>query len=319
MLIFVDQLEEIFTVSEERLRHEFHRRTVSRRGTYRFDQACAGMRAAFFDRSARFPQFAKVIEKNIAFVTDMQVDELRFAIEQPAAQHGVVFEQGLVEEIIKDVQGQAGSLPLLQYTLSLLWQEEEHDDGLTDRHLNTQTYRDLGGVRGALQKRADEIYASFGDGADPKSKRARQKIVRQIFLRLVEIAGKGTDEGVWRPVRRRAPKAIFSSPQEQEILQELIDQKLLVSSGRQGADPTVEVAHEALFTSWERLKAWIEGGKQVIFAWNRLADDARRWYSRRTRRREADAEEELLSGSRLTQALEMRACGDFDTIRRRSL
>src|SRR5207247_9285796 len=98
----------------------------------------------FFDRFSPFPQFAKLIEKNIAFVTDMQVDELRLAIEQPAAKHGVVFEQGLVEEIIKDVQGQAGSLPLLQYTLSLLWQEEEHEDGLTDRHLNTQTYRQLG-------------------------------------------------------------------------------------------------------------------------------------------------------------------------------
>jgi WD40 repeat protein len=313
-LIFVDQFEEIFTVSDERLRTSFISTLVKiaqdPTGSIKLVLA---MRADFFDRFSPFPQFAKLIEKNIAFVTDMQVDELRLAIEQPAAKHGVVFEQGLVEEIIKDVQGQAGSLPLLQYTLSLCWQEEECSDGLADRHLNTQTYRQLGGVRGALQKRADEIYASFADGSDPKTESAKQKEVRQIFLRVVDLAGQGGDEGAWRPVRRRVPKAIFSSPQEQEILQALIDQKLLVSSGRQGGDPTVEVAHEALFTSWGKLKKWIAGGKQVIFARNRLADDASHWQSRR-KEDESGAEEELLSGSRLGQALEMRARGDFDTL-----
>ena len=168
------------------------------------------------------------------------------------------------------------------------------------------------GGREAPAKARDEIYASFGDGADPKGESAKQKVVRQIFLRVVDLAGEGADEGVWRPVRRRVPKANFSSPQEQEILQELIDQKLLVSN-REGTESTVEVAHEALFTSWERLKGWIQDGKQVIFARNRLSDDARRWYSRR-QEDEAGAEEELLGGSRLAQALEMRARGDFDTV-----
>ena len=55
------------------------------------------------------------------------------------------------------------------------------------------------------------------------------------------------------------------------------------------------------------------GGKQVIFARNRLADDARRWHRRQQEDR-AGAEEELLNGSRLGQALEMRARGDFVTI-----
>jgi hypothetical protein len=84
------------------------------------------------------------------------------------------------------VQGQAGSLPLLQYTLNLLWEEEGKEDGLADRTLNTKAYRELGGVRGALQKRADEIYASFSDSSETRS---QQAIVRQIFLRLVDIAG----------------------------------------------------------------------------------------------------------------------------------
>ena len=312
-LFFVDQFEEIFTVSDQTLRETFIAALVATaQDTANSTKLVLAMRADFLDRFSPFPQFAKIIEKNIDFVADMHPDELRLAIEQPAARHGVVFEQGLVEEIIKDVQGQAGSLPLLQYTLDLLWQEEARKDGLADRHLNTRAYRELGGVRGALQKRANEIYGSFGDGTDAKAASPKQEIVRQIFLRLVDLAGEGSNDAAWRPVRRRAPMSIFATAQEQEILRALIDQKLLVSN-REGDDATIEVAHEALFTSWGRLKNWIEAGKQVIFARNRLADDARRW-QRRQQDDASGAEEELLSGTRLAQALDMRARGDFAAV-----
>jgi hypothetical protein len=312
-LFFVDQFEEMFTVGDEKLRASFIAALVAiAQDPNSSTKLVLAMRADFLDRFSPFPQFAKIIEKNIDFVADMHADELRQAIEQPAARHGVIFERGLVEEIIKDVQGQAGSLPLLQYTLDLLWQEEAREDGLADRHLNTRAYRELGGVRGALQKRADEIYGSFGDGTDAKTATPKQAMVRQIFLRLVDLAGEGSNDAAWRPVRRRASMAMFTTAQEQEILPALINQKLLVSN-REGDDATVEVAHEALFTSWGRLKNWIEAGKQVIFARNRLADDARRW-QRRQQESDPSAEEELLGGSRLAQALDMRARGDFVSV-----
>ena len=62
------------------------------------------MRADFLDRFTPYPKFGKLTEKRIRLMTDMDEHELRLAIEQPAAQHGIVFEKGLVEEIIKDVQ-----------------------------------------------------------------------------------------------------------------------------------------------------------------------------------------------------------------------
>jgi conflict system STAND superfamily ATPase len=312
-LFFIDQFEEIFTVGDEKLRASFIAALLQiARDPNSSAKLALAMRADFLDRFSPFPEFAKILEKNIHLVADMHADELRQAIEQPAARHGVVFEQGLVEEIIKDVQGQAGSLPLLQYTLDLLWQEEAREDGLADRHLNTRAYRELGGVRGALQKRANEIYASFGDGSDAKAATPKQEIVRQIFLRLVDLAGEGSDAAAWRPVRRRASIAMFATTREQEILEALINQKLLVSN-REGDDATVEVAHEALFTSWGRLRNWIEAGKQVIFAKNRLDDDALRWQDRQ-QKGDTGADEELLSGSRLAQAIDMRGRGDFSTV-----
>jgi hypothetical protein len=312
-LFFVDQFEEMFTVGDEKLRASFIAALLQiARDPNSSAKLVLAMRADFLDRFSPFPEFAKILERNIHLVADMHADELRQAIEQPAARHGVVFEQGLVEEIIRDVQGQAGSLPLLQYTLDLLWQEEAREDGLADRHLNTKAYRELGGVRGALQKRANEIYASFGDGSEAKAATPKQEIVRQIFLRLVDLAGEGSDAAAWRPVRRRASISVFATAKEQEILEALINQKLLVSN-REGDDATVEVAHEALFTSWGRLRNWIEAGKQVIFAKNRLDDDAWRWQDRQEKG-DAGAEEELLSGSRLAQAIDMRGRGDFSTV-----
>ena len=61
----------------------------------------------------------------------MYPDELRRAIAQPAAKNGVVFEEGLIEQIIEEVEKQKGYLPLLQYTLDLLWEKES---GLTQRN-----------------------------------------------------------------------------------------------------------------------------------------------------------------------------------------
>jgi hypothetical protein len=91
-LIFVDQFEEIFTLSDEQVRTNFISALVKvAQDPTGSIKLVVAMRADFSDRLSPFPQFAKLIEKNIAFVADMQVDELRLAIEQPAAKHGVAF------------------------------------------------------------------------------------------------------------------------------------------------------------------------------------------------------------------------------------
>lgn len=312
-LVFVDQFEEIFTISDESRRSRF----ISLLEEVASDSGSPiklviAMRADFLDRISPFAAFARLIETHIQFVPDLQMDELRLAIEQPAAKHGVVFEAGLVEEIIRDVQGQAGSLPLLQYTLASLWENERQRDGLADRHLNSRAYHDLGGVRGALQKRADAVYGEFGDKMHQKAATEMQEVMRHIFLRLVDIAGVSADDAVWRPVRRRVPATLFASADERRMVERLVAERLLVSS-QADMESSVEVAHEALFSSWERLRNWIELGKQVIFAKNRLADDSRRWYGRQ-QSDAASADEELLTGSRLAQALELRDRGDFDIV-----
>ena len=304
-LIVIDQFEELFTVSEPEKRDRCIESLV------KLSQAApaavkivATMRADFLDRLSPYPQLVKRTDRHRPLIAEMQADELRLAIEQPAAHHGVVLETGLVEEIITAVQGQAGCLPLLQYTLDLLWDAEVQDGGIGDRTLNTASYRRLGGVRGALNQRVQALYDALPA--------AEQLAVQRIFLKLVEIGGDAESGTDWRPVRRRARRSEFTDATEQAVLPQLIDQNLLVSDAvaqETGADPiaTVEIAHEILLTSWSQLHAWIEANRQSIALRNRLNDDVAHWQAHKS-------DEELWTGSRLAQVVELRQDSAFQQV-----
>ncbi|MEA5449634.1 WD40 repeat domain-containing protein [Leptolyngbya sp. CCNP1308] len=312
-LIFIDQFEELFTVSEAKKRDRFIQNLVKLSKDRASDatlKIVATMRADFLDQLDPAPanRLARLTEKHRPLITQMHPDELRLAIEQPAAHHGVVFETGLVEEIIKDVQGQAGYLPLLQYTLDLLWESEAQNGGLQDRTLRSSTYRQLGGVRGALQQRVDEIYLGLSE--------PEQLAAQRIFLKLVEI---GDDEAAgtgWKPVRRRAARAEFADEGEQWVLTQLINANLLVSDasveavGQQqaaGQGATVEIAHEILLTSWTTLHGWIKQNRQSIALRNRLNDDVALWQAQK-------ADSDLWGGSKLARVVELRRDPVFNQV-----
>lgn len=156
-LLFVDQFEQIFTLcAEEAWREAFLAGLTKLAEAPQSEiKIVLAMRADFFDRFGPYPEFAALAQPGIQLVSDMHASELRAAIEQPAAHHGVVFEEGLVEQIIADVKGQPGALPLLQYALDLLWRA---DNPMDDRTLNIKSYHQIEGIEGALQQRADSLY-----------------------------------------------------------------------------------------------------------------------------------------------------------------
>ncbi|UIE38696.1 nSTAND1 domain-containing NTPase [Leptodesmis sichuanensis] len=303
-LIFVDQFEEVFTLAAAERRNQFIDSLVQLlRLPDRTVTVMLTMRADFLDHFSPYPNLGKLTQRQIRLMTDMQRDELWLAIKQPAARQGVMFEEGLIAEILKDVQGQAGYLPLLQYTLDLLWESERRNGSLQDRILHTRTYRELGGVRGALQKRVDQIYESL---PEPK-----QAAVKQIFLRLVSIENTQEVGTIAKAVSRRAYRSEFTGELVNSTLDELINQNLLVSNDADRLQPTVEVAHEALLDSWQLLKDWIADAHQVIVIKHRLAEDVAHWQELQ-RADAARADEELWSGSKLEQALELRREKIFD-------
>ena len=314
--LFIDQFEQLFTTCTDlEKRNNFIKGIVqvAKQGDSSVRIVLA-MRSDFLEQFSFYPTLGEIAnQNNLHLVTEMYPDELRQAIEQPAAKHGVVFEKGLVEQIIKEVEGQKGYLPLLQYTLDLLWESEciiLGSDGrlhIEDRILNKTSYAALEGVRGALQKRVNDIYKDISEKNEDG-----ELVTKQIFLKLVDIV---ESESGSKAVSRRAYRDEFVSKSVESTLQRFVDENLLVSSYEYSSEEkllignstksiqhaTVEIAHEILLSSWDKLKSWLEEEKEIIILKNWLAGEKRRWQNIREEHGELQAKSELLRGARLEQ------------------
>ena len=77
------------------------------------------LRADFYDRRFQYPELGRLIKNHQIMVFPMEMADLREVIEKPAQLPDVqlTFEEGLVGDLLFDVRGQVGALPLLQFTL----------------------------------------------------------------------------------------------------------------------------------------------------------------------------------------------------------
>ncbi|MCA2696745.1 MAG: hypothetical protein IM492_11285 [Microcystis sp. M040S2] len=283
--IFIDQFEELFTRTPKTERDIFIKSLIKLiEKNNSLVKIVMTMRADFLDKLSPYPSLGKIHDQYSKMLTDMDENELRLAIAEPAARNGVIFEQGLINQIIADFYEQAGSLPLLQYTLDLLWQK----DHIQERVLNIKTYQEIGGVTGALEKQADKIYGKFNE--------QQRKAAEEIFLELISLEGE-------KAVSRRADKSSFEQEEMQrEVLYQLIDNRLLVSKGEDGK-ATVEVAHEALLRSWKVLQDLIREKEEIIVLRSRLYADAKQWDDLQ-KQDAVKASSELWGGSKLAKIVE---------------
>ena len=149
LVVLIDQFEEVFTVcNDEPSRRAFidtllHAATVVGGPVL----VLLTMRADFLGKCASYPALAAALSDGQELVGPMKEDELRLAIEQPAYLVGCELEPGLTELLLRDVAGQPGALPFLQYTLWELWKSRD------DRRLTIAAYREIGGVRGRWRGR----------------------------------------------------------------------------------------------------------------------------------------------------------------------
>ena len=327
--LFIDQFEQLFTICTDLEKRKNFIAGIVELAKKRESSVkiVLAMRSDFLEQFSFYPTLGAIAnQNNIHLVTEMYPDELRRAIAQPAAKNGVVFEEGLIEQIIEEVERQKGYLPLLQYTLDLLWEKECKSIGadgcphIEDRTLNKINYAALEGVRGALQKRVDEIYKDICE-KNPEG----ELVTKQIFLKLVNIVEIDSES---KFVSRRAYRNEFVGEPIESILKRFIDENLLVSSYEYSKaekllvgsrddkyieHATVEIAHEILLSSWEELKRWLEAEKEAIIFKNWLAGETRKWLEVRAKD-ELKASDELLKGSRLEQVVELRKKSGFEKL-----
>jgi WD40 repeat protein/serine/threonine protein kinase/energy-coupling factor transporter ATP-binding protein EcfA2 len=266
LVLIIDQFEEAFTlVEDETERNHFLDSLVAavKAPSSRL-RIIITLRADFYDRPLLYPGFGELVQAHTEVVLPLSSEELQEVIVGPAERAGVALEPGLVAAIVADVTEQPGALPLLQYALTELFERRE------DHLLTLDAYRSSGGVRGALARRAEELYQSM----EP----AHQDATRRLFLRLVSL-----DESL-EDTRRRARWAELMSVQREhkQAMQAVMDaygkyRLITFDHDPQTREPTVEVAHEALIREWVRLRGWLDENRDELRTQRRLAAATAEW------------------------------------------
>jgi energy-coupling factor transporter ATP-binding protein EcfA2 len=259
VVLVVDQFEEVFTLCEndQERKHFFDSLLTALQRCGRKFCLVLTMRADFFGKCAEYAELAAKIQENLLTVTPMNRQELEQAIIAPAKQVNLTVEPELVEQIIDDMGDSPGILPLLQYTLTEIWQQRTGEGKLT-----LATYSRFGGVKGTLQKRATEVYESLSP--------QEQLATKHIFLELTHF-GDGTEDTRRQVSKKQLITGEYSEDLINKVIERLTNDKLIVSSSiltekesELNESEIIEVIHETLIRNWDKLRIWIKENKKEL-------------------------------------------------------
>jgi DNA-binding SARP family transcriptional activator/ABC-type glycerol-3-phosphate transport system substrate-binding protein/tRNA A-37 threonylcarbamoyl transferase component Bud32 len=282
LVLVIDQFEELYTLTGEQERQAF---TESLVDSITHPQSrlriVITLRADFYDHPLATRGIGELLRDHTELVTPMTHAELEEAITLPADLVGVVVQPALLAALTADATSEPGVLPLLQYTLTELF------DSRRGATMTATAYESMGGLTGALVTRAESLYGALG--------RKGRAAARQVFLRLVSLNEGGGD------TRRRV---LLSELKGIEAIEGDLDEMLrafarhrLLSFDRDPASraPTVEIAHEALIRAWTRLGSWIDEARADLQARARLTTATAEWVD------EGENPDFLLAGASLAR------------------
>jgi WD40 repeat protein len=278
VLVCVDQLEELFTLSGP---EEAGRFLAALRGATEPAGSpvlvAATLRSDFLGQLQTQPALRDMSLVEL-LVNPMPLQAVGEIIEGPATVASLDLEAGLTQAMIQDTEA-ADALPLLAFTLRELWEKRN------GTRLELAVYRDqLGGLTGSVARAAEAV---LGSGAALTE--TQEGELRQAFLSMVRVndAGQFTRfPAVWADL----PEQVHS------VLERFVQARLLVS-GQRGKARILEVAHEALFRSWDRLRAWLQENREFLLWRERLRGALSEW------ERSVNDEGALLRGAVLTEAV----------------
>jgi signal transduction histidine kinase len=253
-LLVIDQFEEIFTlVSDPAAQRLFVEMLLNVQRNDRLAIVMT-MRSDFIEDWLKYGDLAVALQLQTVWMPPLQGENLQDAILKPAELNGYSFETGLLELILRDVAREKNCLPLLELTLTQLWERASK----AEQQLKVEQFAILGGVSGVLNHYATKLYERL-DAIE-------QDWARRIYLKLIRTGEEYRDTSQ----RQRKQDLIdLGNGEEQELLQvvleDLVDSRLVVTDVT-GA--WVELAHEGLIENWKLLNQWRLENREV----RRLAD-----------------------------------------------
>jgi hypothetical protein len=291
LIVFVDQLEELFTQCDRADRDQFagFLAALARSGTV---WVIAALRSDFWNQVQQTRGLLDLAQYRLD-VPALTHDEAREMIRKSAAAAGLSFETDpqtgirLDDMLAEDAARSAGVLPLLSFTLDYLARQS-----LAQRSnaLSLADYHAIGGISGAIAMEADRTVAAL----PPEM----QAALPRVFRRLISFQ---PDQ---EPQRALAPLEQFDA-QSRQVIDALVKARLLVISG-DGRAAAVALAHDALIRSWPVARRIIEENSELLRLRASIERNAADW-----EREGHDRDYLLPAGRRIAEAQDLlRQWGD---------
>ncbi|WP_218155989.1 nSTAND1 domain-containing NTPase, partial [Nonomuraea wenchangensis] len=293
---------------------------TGRQGADRHDREPAGIvvlavRGDFIDRCAAHPALARALEERAFVLGPMSEPELRRAITGPAAAAGLRVQDGLAEQVVRDLIDHTratadgapgggsvvGALPLLSMAMVRTW-HNRHDGQLT-----LHGYDRSGGVASAVEDAAEDAYRDLSPqqqeaaqgvllaltliGADGQV--VRQRVSVSELIARCEPAGPEVVRHIVTAFTRArlmvtgsAPPFPVAAPAGAPGTSDSTATDSGASSTTAGDPPaklgdpaggTVELAHDVLLSAWPRLRSWLAEEEADRRLHGEICQDATEW------------------------------------------
>ena len=248
-LLYIDQLEEIFTQNSTEEQKEFFQKLndTLNNSSYQL-KLLVSIRSDFesyLDRTV-LNAFWTEQKSNFYPVPVLTSTELREIIFKPATQRLIEFNPpGLVDTIANEVENEVGSLPLLSFFMTELYNELIAKNDFTE--FTIADYKNAGKVAGAIRRKAKQFY----------DESQQKKLIEKLILRMISL-----DSGDYTKQKLFTRELRFPSARESADAEKLLDQlsnatnRLIVGGGKD--EIYYEPAHDYLIRAWEDPHQWVQ-------------------------------------------------------------
>jgi WD40 repeat protein/serine/threonine protein kinase len=287
VLLFIDQMEEVFTLCDNADAALAFVRAVCTAADDLSEpvRVVFSVRDDFLGRLAQVGPAVREVLRHVMVLHSPDKETLVEILTAPLKARGYSFDDDtLAVRMVESVDAKA-SLPLLQFAARRLWDQRDR----VKRLLRDADYEKMGGVIGALIQHADSLLHGMSVG--------ELRLARDVLLRMV------TPEKTRRIVAKYA--LLDGLPAEAEAVLDRLTQSRLISVTKSGrhidAEAQLELAHESLIHNWGLLSTWLDEGRDELVFLAEAGQAAELWDKRGRREEELWDELALRDAARRTQ------------------
>lgn len=262
LLLVVDQFEELFRYGEEAqglkkaaMEEESHAfvellLTAASHSASRVHVVIT-MRSDFFGNCAAYSGLAEAVSASQYLVPLPSRDQLEAIIRGPITDAGGEIDNMLVQRLLLDVATETDLLPTLQHTLRRLWEIAPGEP----KRLRDEDYQKIGGIKGSIHVKAEQIVDTL------KKSHEDALIILELVMKAITSLDE-QDRATRRPQQRNTllnliTEVLGSRERAEASLEGVL--KILASENTSfiqlgtSDDREIDINHEALIRSWQRL------------------------------------------------------------------